>query len=1335
MKVLKRNKQLERFNINKILKAVEAAYKSTNKEVDLDVMYELKCFPESLRGDVISVETIQDEVEKVLMDMAPYEVARAYIVYREEHKAIRKYAQDKIDFINNYKKSDNTANATVDDNSNVRGKNIGILNSEIHKKDNIQISRRMVVEKLRELYPEFNAKQYIKDLDNHVIYKHDESSFSGAIAPYCCSISMYPFLTEGIKNIGGLSAAPKNIDSFCGMYVNLIFATSAMFAGACLYKDQELLIQENGIAYKRRIKDLVANHLNKPLSFSNYQGDWEYAVCDNLKVLEDGKLVDITKVYRRKYKDKIYKITTKDGHTAQVSKDHIFKQLIQGRVLDIKAEQLKELDTVIMNKDYSSIINFKNKEFKKGWIIGMICGDGCLTKESTVALSVNYEQEYLGEIFNAYLKEIYGYELHKNKGHGCWNYTKRNQALLDLIHEDIIGSTAYDKHINLQNKSLDYIAGFLDGLFCADGSYSESHGITISLTNKELATNVHDALNYFDLNSHICTIAPKGNRKESYSQYVSSKILKYLCHIHKKVLKRGTLAESNQEIILNTDVIDSIEVLDNDDDYVYEIETTSHWYNCGGFITHNCATSEFLLYFTYFCKKEWGNEFYLKPDIVISTPLSYRKKTIRSQIHQYWQQVVYSINQPAAARGLQSAFVNFTYFDKAFFEGMFGDFYFPDGTKPDWPSLNWIQREFMQWFNQERLWTMLPFPVESFALVYKHGEFVDLDSAKFVAKEYARGHSFFTYISDTVDSLSSCCFSKDTKVLWKNSFDGVKCTTLEELHNTKWEPDKKNLRIFHNGSWVKGKSIKLPNREMFKITTYNNKEFIMSDNHINITYDGEKSTKELTTEDYLMFNTSILHPITENNEHLTYEQGLLVGLFIGDGTFGNYVCQDGSVHNFQLSLNENKWNKVKDILSTLGEFKLGTIHNNVYTINCCNKELTTFISKWTTNEPNQTTALNKSLNLNCLTQSIEFRRGILDGWYITDGGNSNRCYTVSKQLVENMEILCTSLGLQTIIDISDRTDESVIIRGYNRNYPLYCLRWYVEDNHRTNKTTIKTWKKKNNSIYWKIKSIEPIDYKDDIYCIQCNNEDEPYFTLPCGLITHNCRLKNMITTKEFNFTNGNMGIQTGSKSVITLNLNRIIQDYFGQCKHEEVVKKNYWNDTVTQEKFVVYLKSILSRVYKYHNAYNALLWDMYDNNLLPVYKAGFIDLNKQYLTVGLNGLNQAAEFVGLECNDNEEYSKFCQLIFSTIKEENLKHKTKTTIFNTEQVPAESLAVKNYNCDKEDGYWVPEDTNLYASYIFKPNDPNVTVLDKLKLHGSNYIGDYLDGGWLSWASYL
>jgi len=355
----------------------------------------------------------------------------------------------------------------------------------------------------------------------------------------------------------------------------------------------------------------------------------------------------------------------------------------------------------------------------------------------------------------------------------------------------------------------------------------------------------------------------------------------------------------------------------------------------------------------------------------------------------------------------------------------------------------------------------------------------------------------------------------------------------------------------------------------------------------------------------------------------------------------------------------------------------------------------------------------------------------LDGWYHTDGGNSNRCYTTSKELAEDMEVLLTSLGLQSIINISDRTDEEVIIRDdhFKHNYPLYCVRWYSQTNTRSNKDENKSWVKSNNSIYFKIKSIEEVDYTEDVYCIQCKNQEEPYFTLPNGIITHNCRLKNKLQTKEFNFTNGNIGVMTGSKSVITFNLSRITQQWY---RKEAEKRGDVFNfDETCYPSLKKHITKILERVYKYHTAYNELLWDMYDADLLPAYKAGFIHLNKQYLTIGLNGLNQAAEYLGLECNVNDKYSKFCQEIFSLFKEQNELHKVSTgkhqLMFNTEQVPAESLAIKNYFWDKADGLWVPKDTNLYASYIFKPNDNLLTVLDKIKMHGREYIGDYLDGG--------
>ncbi len=429
-KVIKRDGSKEIFNFSKIYNAVDAAFVHCNRTMPEGFKSALESTfknenPRDINGKLLplTVESIQDRVQNLLFKHGYQDVYNEYLIYRYEHKVTREYVKSQRDFIDRYIQSDNNANATIDDNSNVASKNIGTLNSEIHKPWNIKISRGMVMDMLKILYPDFDHKQYIRDLAHHIIYKHDESTYAGPIAPYCCSISMYPFITGGIKHIGGLSACPHSLMSFCGIYINLIFAISGQFAGAV-------------------------------------------------------------------------------------------------------------------------------------------------------------------------------------------------------------------------------------------------------------------------------------------------------------------------------------------------------------------ATSEFFVYFDYFARKEWGDDYYKRTDELVG------KRTLHKLIHQYFQQVVYSINQPAAARGMQSAFVNFSYFDKPFFDGMFGNFMFPDGTKACWESVNWLQRDFMQWFNEERLRCMLTFPVESFALVYKDGHFVDQDSADFVAAEYARGHSFFTYISDSVDSLSSCCFNGDEIIKIKDKNGNNFSTSISDFVNS-----------------------------------------------------------------------------------------------------------------------------------------------------------------------------------------------------------------------------------------------------------------------------------------------------------------------------------------------------------------------------------------------------------------------------------------------------------------------------------------------------------------------------------------------------------------------
>ena len=381
------------------------------------------------------------------------------------------------------------------------------------------------------------------------------------------------------------------------------------------------------------------------------------------------------------------------------------------------------------------------------------------------------------------------------------------------------------------------------------------------------------------------------------------------------------------------------------------------------------ATPEFLTYLDHFIRLEYGDDYYEKTDIIVN-PISKRPKTLEKVIDDIFEQIVYSINEPAAARNFQSVFWNIAYFDHTYFNAIFEDFVFPDGDEPKWESVSWLQKHFMEWFNNERLRNYLTFPVETVNLVYdkESKQYIDKEWADFTAEMWSKGHSFFCYNSDSADSLSSCC-----------------------------------------------------------------------------------------------------------------------------------------------------------------------------------------------------------------------------------------------------------------------------------------------------------------------------------------------------------RLKNGITDNVFSYTLGAGGISTGSKAVITINVNRLVQD---------VKKKSDKNNLDFNIELDKAIRSQVDDIHKYLNAFNEILKDEQSSGLLPIYDAGYISLPKQYLTIGINGLVEGAEFLGIEVTPNAEYFDYCKSILAPIQEENKKARTDEIMFNTEYVPAENLGVKNAEWDRKAGYYVPRD--CYNSYFFKVEDQELSVLDKMILHGQQVV-QYLDGG--------
>ena len=211
-----------------------------------------------------------------------------------------------------------------------------------------------------------------------------------------------------------------------------------------------------------------------------------------------------------------------------------------------------------------------------------------------------------------------------------------------------------------------------------------------------------------------------------------------------------------------------------------------------------------------------------------------------------------------------------------------------------------------------------------------------------------------------------------------------------------------------------------------------------------------------------------------------------------------------------------------------------------------------------------------------------------------------------------------------------------------------------------------------------------------------------------------CRLRNGIEDNTFSYTLGAGGIETGSKGVITMNLNRIVQDWH----HDNAL-------AFEKEPLSVYISSIVNRIHKYLTAFNSIIWDYKNAGLLTIFDAGFIDLDRQYLTIGINGFVEGAEYLGIPIDpDNFEYQHYAEEILETIKELNTKARTRSCKFNTEFVPAESLGCKNAKWDRKDGYKVPRD--CYNSYFYIVEDTNVDPVIKFRYQGIKFTG-CCDGG--------
>ena len=304
-------------------------------------------------------------------------------------------------------------------------------------------------------------------------------------------------------------------------------------------------------------------------------------------------------------------------------------------------------------------------------------------------------------------------------------------------------------------EKLEFLMEYCDAKNAATGSKYDANA---NVENKNLATLIGELpkSNFIRLNRRILT----DKLKEMYGKEVSDRYIDLLNNHYIYKNDETSLANYCASITMYPWLIGGTNSIGGNSKAPTNLKSFS-----GGFInmvfmvssmlSGACATPEFLMYMNYFIQLEFGDDYYLEADKVVD--LSKKQRTLDKVITDYFEQIVYSINQPTGARNFQAVFWNISYYDRYYFESLFEHFVFPNGSKPHWESLNWLQKRFMKWFNQERTKTVLTFPVETMALLSDNGDVKDKEYGDFAAEMYAEGHSFFTYMSDNADSLSSCC--------------------------------------------------------------------------------------------------------------------------------------------------------------------------------------------------------------------------------------------------------------------------------------------------------------------------------------------------------------------------------------------------------------------------------------------------------------------------------------------------------------------------------------------------------------------------------------------------
>lgn len=598
----------------------------------------------------------------------------------------------------------------------------------------------------------------------------------------------------------------------------------------------------------------------------------------------------------------------------------------------------------------------------------------------------------------------------------------------------------------------------------------------------------------------------------------------------------------------------------------------------------------------------------------------------------------------------------------------------------------------MEVVSEIRETNMFTYPVLTYSLLFKDGKFADEPFARWCSNHNIKWSDSNFFVSDNVGVLSNCPMSPDTKVLyWSQRYKEFKVSSIKDLYKN-LPDDGKTIKTLSNGREINCKINKFNIPIEYEIKLVNGAKLKTTSNHLNKVYGKDfVSTKELTTDDYLPFS---LTPYNTDSNCMSYEDGRLVGMFLGDGSYRDH-------NTIVFSLNHSSKQPSIDFLYDYCPKKYGAkIVEHQCKSEISGKESCTNVdvmSRYARGLIEQfvdgDSALNKSISYKALNCSMDFRKGIIDGLYETDGGNRNRIYTSSESLRDSLVTLMASMGIASTISVDDR-------EGRLGTNPNYTVRWYTPEG-RTKRKDI--YIIEDGYIWFRIKSIHKIENPKTTtsYCFEVIDDVEPVFMLANGLHTHNCRLLSD-TQKLDAFINsiGGTALSVGSCRVSTINLVRIA--YESGFNRERYIK-------ILRDRVLLDCKALSSMRH--------IIKRNIEKGLLPNYQEGAVELDKQFCTIGGIGVYEVMDLFGLIDTDelgcksySDEAVEFTTEILDVMNEVKDNFKCDFS-FNIEMIPAENCA--GVIC-QADNLLFEQDKYFIYSNQWLPLTEKCTIQEKCRL---------------------